>query len=145
MDVRSDRRYRFGVEPAELWSKLTSVEDYRSWWPWLVGFDAGGFQTGERWACVVQPPLPYSLRFDLVIGDVIVERSVTATIEGDIIGHARLDLAPSGEGSDLRLTSQLAPSNAMLRVVARIAKPVVRFGHDWVIDTGLRQFEAHAF
>jgi hypothetical protein len=28
--------------------------------------------------------------------------------------------------------------------VARVAQPVVTFGHDWVLDTGARQFRSRA-
>jgi len=28
--------------------------------------------------------------------------------------------------------------------VSRLAKPVARFGHDWVLDSGARQFIARA-
>ncbi|MEO7555093.1 MAG: SRPBCC family protein [Acidimicrobiales bacterium] len=143
MEVRSDRRYRFDVSPDELWPKLASIEDYRTWWPWLRTFEAQGFAAGERWSCAVQPPLPYSLRFDVVLDEVEPVQFVTATVDGDITGCARLDIASTAEGCELHLVSTLAPANRMLRTVARIARPVVRFGHDWVIDTGLRQFTAH--
>ena len=48
MEVESDRRYRFAVGPEELWSALTRVEDYQSWWPWLGQFDGRAFAAGER-------------------------------------------------------------------------------------------------
>jgi hypothetical protein len=33
----------------------------------------------------------------------------------------------------------------MLKTVARLARPMAQFGHDWVLDTGARQFRSHAF
>ena len=144
MQVSSDRRYRFAVGPDELWSALTRVHDYRAWWPWLRGFDGRAFSEGERWACVVRPPLPYSLRFKVELQEVVAPRLVTAILDGDIVGRARLDIAAAPDGSDLRLVSQLAPKNAVLRNIARLARPVARFGHDWVLDAGFRQFEGNA-
>ena len=144
MEVRSDRHYRFDLEPEVLWASLVRVEDYRGWWPWLRGFDATAFAEGERWTCVVQPPLPYVLRFVITLEEVEPVRFVTATISGDITGHAALDLAATNDGSELRLVSSLAPSNALLRGIARVAPPMVRFGHDWVLDAGLRQFRRRA-
>jgi hypothetical protein len=32
----------------------------------------------------------------------------------------------------------------MLRAISRLARPVAAFGHDWVLDTGFRQFSARA-
>ncbi|MBA2496107.1 MAG: hypothetical protein H0V33_03270 [Acidimicrobiia bacterium] len=144
MDVRSDRRYRFAVEPAQLWAVLARTDDYRGWWPWLRHLDGAALVPGTVWDCVVQPPLPYVLRFTLRIVDVDEERSVVALVDGDLTGDARLDIAATGDGSELHLVSRLAPSNAVLRSVARLAAPVVRFGHDWVLDTGVRQFRERA-
>lgn len=144
--VRSDRRHRFPVEPTALWDAFAATGEYRTWWPWLRSLDAGdGFVEGARWRCVVQPPLPYVLRFDLVLEEVEAPRFVTATVEGDIEGHAAIDLtAVDGTGSELRLVAVLSPSAPALRAVARVAGPLVRFGHDWVLDTGLRQFRRRA-
>jgi hypothetical protein len=97
------------------------------------------------WSAVVQPPLPYRLRFELHLGDVEPPRVVTADVTGDITGSARLEITPSDEGCELHLLSELRPTNPMLRAVAQVAAPMARFGHDWVLDTGLRQFRARAF
>lgn len=143
--IRSDRRYRFDVEPVELWSALTRFEDYGRWWPWLGGFEAAAFAPGERWSCLVRPPLPYVLRFGIILEEVVAPRFVTVTVDGDLTGHAALEVTPVGAGSELHLVSALAPANAMLRGFARVAAPVVRYGHDWVLDTGLGQFRRSAW
>lgn len=145
MDVRSDRSYQFAVPPEELWLALTRVEDYRSWWPWLRGFDGSSFEPGAAWRCVVQPPLPYSLRFRVTLDEVHPLRSAVARIDGDIRGTARLELVPTDDGCEAHLVSRLAPASSVLRAIAVMARPVARFGHDWVLDNGLRQFRAQAF
>jgi hypothetical protein len=145
VEVRSDRRYDFAVAPDELWAALSRIEHYSSWWPWLRQFRAQSFCPGARWDCVVQPPLPYAVRFRLEIDEVVAPEYVTALIDGDISGDARLDIAPARAGSQLRLVSRLSPRHAVLRAVGGLAPPVARFGHDWVLDTGIRQFRARAF
>jgi len=140
VEVRSDRRYRFPVDPPTLWAAMTDVGSYRSWWPWLARLDADGFAVGERWECVVRPPVPYALRFTLRLEAVEAPTLAEATVEGDIVGMARLSVRADGDGSEARLVSLLAPANPVLRAVARVARPVVRFGHDWVLDTGAAQF-----
>jgi hypothetical protein len=92
----------------------------------------------------VRPPLPYSLRFTLHLDDVVPPTLVTAHVTGDIAGHARIDLTDHDEGTQVRLTSVLAPSNPAFAVVAAVARPIVQRGHDWVLDTGARQFAARA-
>ncbi len=59
---------------------------------------------------------------------------------GDVVGEARLEIRDHPQGCEARLVSSLAPGNGLLKVVARMASPMVRFGHDWVLDTGARQF-----
>lgn len=44
------------------------------------------------------------------------------------------------QGCELRLRSALSPQNRVLRLVTLGARPVARFGHDWVLDSGVRQF-----
>jgi hypothetical protein len=143
--VRSDRRHRFPVGAEQLWDAVVRVQDYRTWWPWIGGLDDAAFAEGQRWRCLVRPPLPYVLRFDLVLEEVQRPRFVTATIDGDLAGHAALDIVPAPGGSELRLVSALRPANGAMRAVARVAPALVAFGHDWVLDTGLRQFRARAF
>jgi hypothetical protein len=142
--IRSDRRHSFAVSPDELWAAMRRVDAYRGWWPWLRSFDAAALAPGEVWTAVVQPPLPYRLRFDLHLDEVLAPRIVTAVVAGDIEGSARLEITPTAVGSELHFTSELSPTNPVLRTVAQMARPVVRFGHDWVLDTGLRQFRDRA-
>lgn len=144
MDIASDRRYQFSVGPGELWEAIGRVDAYRSWWPWLRQLDATGLTEGDTWTCVVQPPTPYSLRFSITLDEVIAPSSITASVDGDIGGSARLDIAELSTGSEIRLASRLAPNNRLLRTVASVARPLVRFGHDWVLDTGARQFSRRA-
>lgn len=142
--VRSERHYRFDVGPLALWEAISRVEDYRRWWPWLRGLESASFDAGATWRCVVQPPLPYSLRFTLELEEVEAPRFVTATVAGDLTGHAAFDIAARYGGSQLRLVSTLAPTSGVLRAVAAVAPAVARLGHDWVLDTGLRQFRRRA-
>lgn len=140
MEIRSDRTFRFGVTPEAFWDASSGVEHYRRWWPWLRSFDATALAVGQVWSCVVQPPLPYALRFDLTLDEVVAPSLVRATVAGDIVGSATLRIEAIDGGCEVRLRSALSPRNDILRVAAALARPIVRFGHDWVLDTGARQF-----
>ena len=145
VEVCSDRTYRFGVAPDALWDAIGTVEHFESWWPWLRSFDGDALAEGQVWSCVVQPPLPYVLRFGVALEEVIEPRLVRVTVAGDIVGSATLEIRPIDGASEVRLRSALSPRNGLLRVVAAVAWPVVRYGHDWVLDTGARQFRRRAF
>jgi hypothetical protein len=87
------------------------------------------------------PPLPYyALRFAIHLDDVVPTTFVTARITGDIVGSSRLVIQPHSDGCDVQLTSTLAPSNRALGVIEPLARPIIRRAHNWVIDTGARQF-----
>lgn len=142
MRVESDRRYRFPVQPGDLWAAIGDTGRYRRWWPWLRRFEGRGLVEGDRWCCVVQPPLPYPVRFTVELDEVVEGRLVAATVDGDVTGTARLEIGEHVEGCEARLVSSLAPNGRVLRVAATVAAPVVRFGHDWVLDAGARQFRS---
>lgn len=143
--MRSDRWFRFPVEPADLWAALTAVDRYRTWWPWLRRFEADSFAEGARWRCAVQAPMLYPVRFDLVLEEVVAGRSASAVVTGDIAGRARLEVVADGAGSRLRLQSTLASERWVLRAIARLVPAVARAGHDRLLDTGVRQFRVGAF
>lgn len=140
MRFESDRRYQLPVSPTELWAALTRLDRYQLWWPWLREFDAQLLAGDETWDCLVQPPLPYRVRFVVALEEVTAPTTVRASITGDVVGEARLDIVEQPDGSEARLVSHLEPGNGFLKAVARVAAPVVRYGHDWVLDTGARQF-----
>lgn len=143
MRISSDRSYRFAVSPATLWDEVADVQQFPQWWPWLHRFDARAMERGDVWSCTVQPPLPYSLSFDITIDEVTPRERITARVSGEITGAAQLTIIPDGDGCTARLTSQLAPASRFLQTVALVARPVVSLGHDWVLDTGARQFRRH--
>ena len=144
MEVRSERRFEFDAAPPALWAALGSVEDYPRWWPWLRRFDARALAPGEEWRCTVKPPLPYVVRFTIRFDEVEVERRIDAVVSNDIEGPAQLVIEPSAGGSAVSLTSSLRPTNTVLKAASLFGRPLVRYGHDWVLDIGAGQFASRA-
>ena len=143
MQLSSDRRFQFDVPPDRLWFALRRVPDYPDWWSWLDEFDGRRLRAGAVWHCAVQPPLPYTVRFRVILDEVDEARRVVAHLDGDLSGTASLEISPSGTGSEVRLRADLEPARRWLSVVGGVASPLVRWGHDWVLDTGARQFADH--
>lgn len=142
--MRSDRRHRFDADRATVWDAIGNVDDYQRWWPWLRTFEAEALEEDQTWRCTIRPPLPYELSLDVTLERVERPHRVDARVGGDLTGSARLDLGPVGDGCEIRLRSVLSPRRGMLRTVADWAPWIARRGHDWVLDTGLRQFRERA-
>jgi hypothetical protein len=140
--ISTVRGYDLPLSCKEVWEEISAVDNYRTWWPWLRRFDAHALAAGEEWRCEVQPPLPYIVRFQLAIEKVDEPVLVHALVSGDVVGEATLELEESEGGCRATLQSELAPGNAALRVLSRFAAPLARYGHDWVLDSGARQFIA---
>lgn len=144
MNVTTDRVDDFAIAPDGLWFQIERLDHYTSWWPWLERFDADGLVEGGVWRCVVRSPMRLRVRFTVTIGAVDPGAHVTATVDGDIAGIARLDIEPADAGCRTRLRSDLTPERRLLRWAAVVASPILRRGHDRVLDDAVAQFTARA-
>ena len=138
--ITTEHSYDLPLLREQAWSLISDVSNYRNWWPWLRVFDAAALAPGEEWRCEVQPPVPYLVRFRVVIEEVETSVRVRARVVGDVVGSATLRIEDTASGCTATLDSTLAPGNTALRMVSRFAGPIARFGHDWVLDSGARQF-----
>lgn len=134
------RSFAFDVTPDHLWETLARTERYPEWWPWLVGFDLPALAPGHTAACVVQAPLPYRLNVDVHLHEVEAGRLVRTEVTGDLLGPASLELAEDGAGTLATLSWTLRPQGRLLRTLARTMRPVLLWGHDRIVEQGLRQF-----
>jgi hypothetical protein len=123
---------------------MADVGSYRQWWPWLRSFEALELERGDVWRCSVSPPLPYTVTFAIAFDDVFPEERIIASVSGDIVGTAELELTDTDAGCDVEVRSDLQPRSAFLRLLATTVPPVARYGHDWILATGATQFEARA-
>ena len=58
-------------------------------------------------------------------------------------GPARLEVSAIGarrRASQVRLAWEVELQRPMLRAAARVGRPVMEWGHDWVTNTGFEQF-----
>jgi hypothetical protein len=144
VEIRSDRSWVLPAPPAEVWEAMASVEAYARWWPWLRNLDAAELAAGAVWRCELRPPFRTPMRLAVAFERVEAPHLVTATVAGDVVGPARLELRAHAEGSEVRLRSALAPHSPGLRRLAGVLPPLAKWGHDQVLDRGARQFAARA-
>jgi uncharacterized protein YndB with AHSA1/START domain len=146
---RFDRAWTFSVAPDELWAVLTRTDEFRRWWPWLRQISGDGLVPGGRSTCVVRAPVPYTLRFTVTVVDLVPGERIEAVVDGDLAGPARLWVAPAAGrggdgGSEVRLAWEMELRRPALRAAARVGRPVMEWGHDWVVGTGVEQFRHRA-
>ena len=137
-----DRSWTFAVTRDELWSRLSDTSSFSTWWPWLRAFDPVPIEEGATTCCTIGPPLPYVLTVELAVARVVDSESVDVEVNGDLCGPARLVLADAEGGSTARLHWRLEVQRPMLRMAATVGRPVLQWGHDWVVSNGVEQFRA---
>jgi uncharacterized protein YndB with AHSA1/START domain len=141
---RYDRRFELSVAPATLWSALEQTDRYPDWWSWLHTLEGGGLRAGDTARCVVRAPLPYSLRFDVHVEEVVPMTRVVTRIDGDLVGPAHLEITTTDLGCEARLLWELELRDPVLRPLAIVTRPAMQWAHDRVVDVGFAEFQRRA-
>jgi len=136
----------FPVLPGELWDTVEQLERFGTWWSWLQDFtsDTGELVAGNVLHGTVVPPVPYRLRLDVRLETCQRPRLLEAAVDGDLRGTATIVLAPLRDGTQVTAWWSLELVSTPLRVAARVAYPVVRWGHDRVVDLAVSGFSRRA-
>lgn len=141
---RFNGQWSFSATPDQLWRAFSETERFQEWWPWLRTLESAGLVEGTVSRCVVRAPVPYVLTFTIAILEVVPRRLVVAAVSGDLEGPARLELAAQPGGSQARMSWDLEVRAPLLRAASRVARPLMDWGHNSVMDTGVRQFRRAA-
>jgi hypothetical protein len=141
--------FRIPVAPHLVWDAVERTDEFERWWGWLgeFHFEGPGLQAGSVLTGVVSPPLPYHMRVRVELEDCVKPLSIEAAVHGDLEGHASLRLAPE-EAPALSETSSTIASVSWtiemmqrpMRVAARVAYPLLCWGHDRVVDATVSSF-----
>jgi hypothetical protein len=136
----------FPVGPNELWETIERFDRFESWWAWLrdFGADTGGLVAGNVLHCTVVPPVPYRLRLDIRLERCLRPHVVEATIDGDLRGSAVIRLEPFDAGTRVAVAWSLNIVSTPLRVAALVAYPLMRWGHDRVVEMAVAGFRRWA-
>jgi hypothetical protein len=134
------------VPPDRLWTTIERFDLFESWWGWLREFqaDAAGLVAGNALHGMVVPPLPYRLRLDIRLHQCDRPRSVQAAVGGDVSGRAALRLEDADGGTRVSVSWSLEMRSVPLRLAARLAYPMLRWGHDQVVGMAIAGFRQRA-
>ena len=137
-----DGTFTFSVPAAQLWATMARVDRFPSWWSWLREFsvEGHGLEPGTVLHGIVVPPLPYRMRLDVVVEECVPERCITALVHGDLEGAARLTFEGDDAKTRAHATWTVEMRQRSMRLAAKIAPPVLRWGHDRVVDATVDAF-----
>ncbi len=137
--------FTFPISVAQLWAQLVQVERLSSLWSWLSEFsvEGSGFAHGTVLHGVVAPPLPYRMHLDVVLDECVPEQRITAFVHGDLEGAARLTFDGDDAEAHAHANWTMEMMQRPMRVAARIAHPLLRWGHDRVVDATVEGFRRH--
>ncbi len=140
-----DRSFAFPCARDELWKLLARVDEYPRWWTWLRAFGTDGeLATGTTARATIRAPLPYRLDLSISVEEAVPSERIDARVRGDLEGWARLALSGGDESCRARLTWALTLEDRVLGRLAHLGRPLMTWGHDRVVSTGLRQFRSRA-
>jgi hypothetical protein len=134
--------YDFALTPEDLWDAIEHFEKFPGWWGWLHEFrlEGVGLAAGSVLHGVVVPPLPYRMRIRVDILECVRYRSIDAAVHGDLEGDARLRMSPSPPGATIEVAWNIEMMQTPMRLASRFAHPLLRFGHDRVVDITVAGF-----
>jgi hypothetical protein len=143
--IEYDGTFTFPVPVAELWAMMAQFDSFPSWWSWLREFsvEGDGLQHGTVLHGVVTPPLPYRMRLDVVFDECVPERLITAHVHGDLIGAAQLTFDGDDTETHAHASWTVEMMQRSMRIAARVARPLLRWGHDRVVDATVEGFRRH--
>jgi hypothetical protein len=140
--IEYDGTFTFAAPLAEVWATMAQTDCYPSWWSWLQEFShpSRGLEPGARLRGVVAPPVPYRMRLEVVLEECVPEKFLTARVHGDLEGRAELSFDGDERETHAHAAWTIEMMQRPMRVAARLAHPMLRWGHDRVVDATVDGF-----
>jgi hypothetical protein len=137
-------RFVFSAGPDEMWGSIERVDQFERWWGWLgeLKVDEGGLKTGSVLRGTVAPPVPYRMRVSVELTHCVAPHEIDAAVTGDLEGEAHLRLRPDRAGTVAEVDWSLEMRQRPMRLAARVCYPLLRWGHDMVVDATVRGFRS---
>jgi hypothetical protein len=132
--------------PEAVWSSLEDVEYFDRNSPWFgnLTIDTPGLRAGSVLHGTIATPLPPRVRIRITLEQVRPPCLIVATVHGDLQGQARLSLLADGQWTRAELRWTVEVMQRPMRAMARVAHPVLRRGHDTVVQAAIRALTVRA-
>jgi uncharacterized protein YndB with AHSA1/START domain len=137
--------YKFPQSPEGIWDALEQVDQFALWWPWLEDFRLEGdsLVAGAVLYGVVAPPLPYRMRVQIELTRCEKPAIIEALVHRDLEGEASVALCSQGVGTHVEVAWTLEMMQRPMRLADRMAHPVLKRGHDRVVENTVAEFRRH--
>jgi carbon monoxide dehydrogenase subunit G len=134
--------FRFAAPPEVVWETIERTGEFERWWGWLGDFrlEGSGLEAGSVLVGTVSPPLPYHMRIRVELEDCVRPSLIDAAVHGDLEGRGRLELARVGDETVASVAWTIEMMQRPMRAAARFAHPLLRWGHDRVVDATVHGF-----
>jgi uncharacterized protein YndB with AHSA1/START domain len=143
--MSSERTFTFAAPVAHVWDAITQLDRFPAWWSWLRDFrvDGSGLEVGTVLQGTIVPPLPYRLHLRVELEESVPREHLLASVHDDLEGMALI--AFEDDGNETRVTASwtLEMMQQPMRFAARLAYPLLRWGHDRVVDATVESFRRH--
>ena len=118
----------------QIWNVLERADQMMDGSRWVdrVEMSTPTLGAGTVITAQISTPLPFRLTVRLAIDVCECERRVIALVGGDLAGRATLELAPSAQGCTCALRWKLEMRHPVMRAMAVLSGPLLRWGHDHV-------------
>jgi hypothetical protein len=128
--------------PPAIWAAINQVDAFETWWSWLRDFRADGtpLAAGTVLSGLVDPPIPYRMRLQVALLRCVPPHRIDAEVSGDLVGKAHLELAPDGSETRATVGWAVEMMPRAMRIAARLGSPILRFGHDRVVEMTVARF-----
>jgi hypothetical protein len=140
--IAYEHSYEFPLRPEGIWDALEEVDQFPLWWPWLEEFrlDGGSLVSGAVLYGVVAPPLPYRMRVQIELTRCEKPGTIEALVHRDLEGEASIAICPQGLGAHIEVAWRLEMMQGPMRLADRMAHPVLKRGHDHVVENTVAEF-----
>jgi len=135
----------FPLPPEQLWAYLERVERFEQHAGWLSEFrvEGNGLATGSVLCGVITPPLPYRMRLQVDLEQCERPTLIVASVHGDLEGRAQLLFAAVDGATRVEATWRIEMMQRPMRIAARRAHRLLRWGHNRVVEMTVRGFRGH--
>jgi uncharacterized protein YndB with AHSA1/START domain len=141
-DISYRGRFDFPLAPVKLWALIEQPENFEQWWGWLHDVECTDprIVTGSVLTGTIDPPVPFTMRARVTIDACDPPRRILASVGGDIEGSAGLEVGAADPGTRVAIGWDVEMMQRRMRAAARVARPLLQWGHDRVVEAAVRGF-----